>query len=88
MWNQGANKDYLMRELNKIDSKTNLINGKYHFTDLLNLAELGVLFEKISISSGFSIGITSHPEQDLLFSAGWKNACVKYHRAFSSSEIH
>ncbi|MBU0473538.1 MAG: PAS domain S-box protein [Bacteroidetes bacterium] len=71
----------------KITTK-NLVDGKYSFKDLVDINQLRNLFELFSKSTGFTTGLVSYPEQELLIGTGWRDICVKFHRVFPESEIH
>ncbi len=68
--------------------KNQLVEGKYSFTDLVNIPQLEKLFNHFSKATGFALGLVSYPDQKLLISAGWSDICTKFHRAFPESEKH
>jgi len=69
-------------------NKKHLVDGQYSFVDLVDIAKLKDLFEQFSIATGYTTGLTSYPDQQLLISTGWQDICVKFHRSTPSSEIH
>ena len=72
-----------------MDPKTEyLIDEKYSFQDLVDIDRLRELFEAFSQSTGFTTGLVSYPDQELLIGTGWRDICTKFHRAFSDSEVH
>lgn len=50
-------------------------------TDLIDIEELGSLFEKFSKATGFTTGLVDHETQQVLIGTGWRDICVKFHRA-------
>jgi len=54
---------------------------KYSIRELVNLPQLQALFEEFSRSTGFTTGLVSFPAQELLIATGWRDICVKFHRA-------
>jgi len=68
--------------------KDNLIDGKYRFQDLVDIKLLEEMFNDFSITTGFTVGITSYPKQEVLLKTGWRDACLLFHRKFESSKIH
>ncbi|MCK5682847.1 PAS domain S-box protein [bacterium] len=65
-----------------------LVDGKYSFRDLVDLEQLQNLFESFSQASGYTTGLVSFPDQELLFGTGWRDICTKFHRVFPNSEIY
>ncbi len=66
----------------------NLVDGKYSFRDLVDIDRLRLMFERFSKATGFTTGLVSHPDQDLLIATGWRDICTKFHRNFPVSEVH
>ncbi len=66
----------------------NLIENKYTFKELINLEQLERLFALFSASTGFTIGLMTYPEQELLISTGWRKICTAFHRVHPVSEKH
>ncbi|MDY6951803.1 MAG: PocR ligand-binding domain-containing protein, partial [Thermodesulfobacteriota bacterium] len=65
-----------------------MVDGKYSFQDLVDLDQLGGLFERFSLVTEFATGLLSYPYQKLLLATGWRDICTKFHRAFPSSKVH
>jgi len=57
------------------------MEARYSIQELVNIPRLRALFEEFSISTGFTTGMVSYPEQELLIATGWRDICVKFHRA-------
>ena len=57
------------------------MESRYSIQELVNIPRLRTLFEEFSISTGFTTGMVSYPEQELLIATGWRDICVKFHRA-------
>jgi len=68
--------------------KRNLVDGKYEFKDLVAIDQLRNIFESFSVATGFTTGLVSFPEQELLIATGWRDVCTKFHRKNASSKIH
>ena len=49
--------------------------------ELVDIPRLRSLFEEFSRSTGFTTGLVSYPEQEVLISTGWRDICLKFHRA-------
>lgn len=62
-----------------------LVDGKYSIRDLVNLERLRKIFEKFSVSTGFTIGFLEHPSRDILITTGWLDICTKFHRVHPES---
>jgi len=60
--------------------------SKHSFKDLVDIDHLKSIFEKFSTATGFATGLASYPEQELLIRTGWRDICVKFHRACPESE--
>jgi len=65
-----------------------LIDGKYSFKDLVDINRLREMFESFSRATGFTTGLISHPEQEILIATGWRDICTQFHRACPDSAIH
>ena len=80
--------------MENLDNKTkdqhqkHLVDGKYSFKDLVDIDQLRAVFERFSKATGFTTGLISYPNQELLIRTGWRDICTKYHRSLSNSEIH
>lgn len=70
-----------------IDSQ-HLIDGKYTLKELVNLDSLRQIFEKFTSITGFTTGLVSYPEQEILISTGWRDICTKFHRVNPLSAQH
>jgi len=62
-----------------------LVAGKYSIEDLVDLPALERIFEKFSTATGFTTGFLAYPSQKVLIKTGWRDACVKFHRAFPAT---
>jgi PAS domain S-box-containing protein len=63
-----------------------LIEGKYSIRDLVDLDRLRELFESFSLATGFTTGMLSYPDLEVLVGTGWREICINYHRAYPNSE--
>jgi PAS domain S-box-containing protein len=63
-----------------------LVDGKYSIKDLINMESLSGILEKFSRSTGFTAGLVSYPEQEVLIGTGWRDICTKFHRKRPESE--
>ena len=68
------------RETNGFVSNEHLVDGKYSIKDLVDINRLRTSFEEFSKATGFTTGFVSYPDQEILISTGWRDACTKYHR--------
>ena len=66
----------------------NLVDGQYRFEDLVDIEQLRSIFENFSVATGFTTGLVSYPDQELLIGTGWRDVCTKFHREYDSSNIH
>lgn len=66
----------------------NLVDGKYSFSDLVNIDQLKDMFELFSKATGFTTGLVAYPSQKLLIGTGWRDICCKFHRACAESELN
>jgi len=62
-----------------------LVYGKYSIKDLIDIESLRETLEKFSIATGFTTGFLEYPSQEVLIATGWRDICVKFHRAFPGS---
>ncbi|MDA3902460.1 MAG: PocR ligand-binding domain-containing protein [Desulfuromusa sp.] len=46
-----------------------------------NLAPLRTLLQSFSMATGFATTLVDHESQDILFQAGWRNCCLKFHQS-------
>jgi len=58
------------------------------FKDLIDLNELKLLFEKFSAATGFTTSLIDHATNEVLVGTGWRDICVKFHRACPESQKH
>ncbi len=65
-----------------------LVDGKYSFKDLVDIERLRAILERFSQATGFTTGLVSYPDQELLIGTGWRAICTRFHRAFPVSEVH
>ena len=56
------------------------------FKDFVDINELQLLFEKFSVATGFTTGLVDHATNEVLLSTGWRDICVKFHRACPESQ--
>jgi two-component system sensor histidine kinase/response regulator len=56
-----------------------LIRGRYVFKDLLDLNSLTELFESFSRFSGYTTGLMSYPDREILLGTGWRTLCREFH---------
>ncbi len=59
----------------------NLIEGKYRFSDLVDIKRLTDIFSKFSKATGFTIGLVDNNSLEVLVKTGWHDICVNFHRA-------
>ena len=62
-----------------------LVAGRYSIEDLVDLTALERIFTKFSTATGFTTGFLAYPAQKILIKTGWRDACVKFHRACPAS---
>ena len=67
--------------------RSHLVDEKYAFVDLVDINYLRSILEKFSAATGFTTGLVSYPDQALLIGTGWRDICVKFHRACAASEV-
>jgi PAS domain S-box-containing protein len=65
-----------------------LSDSRYSFKNLVDIDRLRSIFERFSKATGFTTGLVSFPEQELLIRTGWRDICTKFHRACPLSETH
>ncbi|GEM_PF-2585643 len=58
----------------------NLVEGRYSIKDLVDIDRLRQLFDRFSEMTGFSVGLNSCPDQEVLIATGWTDICAKFHR--------
>lgn len=62
-----------------------LVDGKYSIKDLVDIESLSKILEKFSRSTGFTTGLVSYPDQEVLIGTGWRDICTKFHRSCPES---
>lgn len=62
-----------------------LVDGKYSIKDLVDVESLSSILEKFSRSTGFTAGVVSYPDQEVLIGTGWRDICTKFHRSCPES---
>ena len=67
-------------------AQPHLVDGKYSIKDLIDIEHLRRVLESFSAATGFTTGFVSFPDQELLIHTGWRDVCVKFHRALPESE--
>ncbi|MBF0528202.1 MAG: PocR ligand-binding domain-containing protein [Deltaproteobacteria bacterium] len=65
-----------------------LVDGRYSFKDLVDIDRLREVFERFTQATGYTTGLVSYPDQELLVSTGWREICTKFHRTFPASSTH
>ncbi len=71
-----------------VETETGLVDGKYSIADLVDLGVLRATLEMFSRATGFTTGLISHPQREVLFGTGWRDICTKFHRAVpEASEV-
>jgi PAS domain S-box-containing protein len=58
------------------------------FKDIVDLKELKLLFEQFSKATGFTTGLVDQSTKEVLLATGWRDICVKFHRACPDSRKH
>ena len=71
----------------KESQKKTLIDGKYTFKELIDIAELERILTLFSEATGYTTSLTTHPEQELLIATGWRKICTDFHRAHQISRL-
>ena len=66
--------------------KANFVDGKYSIADLVDIKRLKKVFSEFSRVTGFTTGLMSYPDQEVLIGTGWREICKKFHRANPESE--
>ena len=61
--------------------ENNLIDGKYKFSDIVEINQLTEIFTKFSKATGFTIGLVDNNSLEVLIKTGWHDICVNFHRA-------
>jgi len=61
------------------------MDRRYSIKELVDIDRLRWLFEEFSKATGFTTGLVSYPEQELLIATGWRDICTKFHRACPAS---
>ncbi|MCD6596257.1 MAG: PocR ligand-binding domain-containing protein, partial [Bacteroidales bacterium] len=64
-----------------MNSGNNLIEGKYKFSDIVDVKRLTDIFSKFSEATGFTIGLVDNNSLEVLVKTGWHDICVNFHRA-------
>ncbi|MEI8340172.1 MAG: PocR ligand-binding domain-containing protein [Verrucomicrobiota bacterium] len=73
------------RKLNGSITNEYLVDGKYSIKDLVDINRLRELFEEFSKTTGFTTGLVSFPDQEILIATGWRDACTQFHRPCPAS---
>jgi len=58
----------------------NLLDGKYKFSDIVDISQLTEIFTKFSKATGFTIGLVDNNSLEILVKTGWHDICVNFHR--------
>ncbi len=62
-----------------------LIDGKYRLADLVDIGRLSQMFDLFSRTTGFAVGLLSHPEGSTLIKSGWHHICLDLHQSCPES---
>ncbi|MCK5231547.1 MAG: PAS domain S-box protein [Desulfobulbaceae bacterium] len=65
-----------------------MTNHHLSFREIVNIDELKKLFEAFSTATGFTTGLVDKTANEILIGTGWRDICVKFHRANSASVEH
>jgi len=65
-----------------------MTNHSISFRDIVDIDELKKLFEAFSTATGFTTGLVDKTADEILINTGWRDICVKFHRANPASEKH
>ena len=65
--------------------KDDLLDGKYTFSDVVDIEQLTAIFKKLTAATGFTIGLADNNTLEVLIKAGWHDICVNFHRADEKS---
>jgi two-component system, cell cycle sensor histidine kinase and response regulator CckA len=65
-----------------------LVDGKYSLKDLVDIELLRRIFDEFSKATGFTTGLISNPDQEILIATGWRDICTKFHRVCPASAQH
>ncbi|MDP8217220.1 MAG: PAS domain S-box protein [Candidatus Theseobacter exili] len=58
-----------------------LIEGNHSVRTILNIKELRSVYKQFSLATGFTTGLVSYPDQEILIRTGWGDICTNFHRA-------
>ena len=72
---------------NKERQKNTLIDGKYSFKELVDIGKLERILTLFSDATGYTTGLATHPEQELLIATGWRKICTDFHRVHQISKL-
>ncbi len=64
-----------------MESENNLIDGKYSFSDIIDVDKLESIFTKFSNLTGFTIGLVDNHSLEIIIKTGWHEICKIFHRA-------
>jgi len=73
-----------LKKLLNIQNKND--DEKIDISDLIDIEQLKILFEKFSTLTGWTIGFVKQDTREILISTGWTDICKKFHRGTKSSE--
>lgn len=65
-----------------------LLDMKYSFADIVDIGEIRGLLESFSEATGFTTGLVENRTNEVLVATGWREICVKYHRANPDSVMY
>jgi PAS domain S-box-containing protein len=69
-----------------VNPKTDLVDGKYAFRDLVDLKRLQEVFTNFAHSTGFTTDLVSHPDQQQLTRSGRRSICAEFHKQCPASQ--
>ncbi len=64
------------------------MDKRFVFKELVDISKLEATLQKFSRATGFTTGLVSYPEQELLIATGWRDICTKFHRVHPDSSQH
>ena len=65
-----------------------MMHHQLSFREIVNIDELKKLFEAFSTATGFTTGLVDKTANEILIATGWRDICVKFHRANPTSLEH
>lgn len=68
-----------------LEVNSNLVDGRYSITDLIDIKQLRNIFDSFCRITGFTIGFLDHPGLNVLIASGWRSICTEFHRECPTS---